>query len=355
MKKAFILFILFSPILSFGQYQSGFLSELYFGRQPSARAEALGKSYNSIDGDLSTVFFNPAGTATLKGAEMNSSLALPYYALQESKYFFASAGVNINQYLTIGISRNHFTWGEKINYFNGSNSLGSYTPRHSTYSLNVSSQPIQNLLIGLNANHLRWNPNNKSANSTYLDFGIIKKLPISDEVKTKQIVNLGASISNLNFAETSFNTIQGEFQENLPVINRYGVSYQFHLNEKWLSDTLQTFRFLVQTDYQLLLNSEYHRGLHAGIELMFLEILSLRWGYYEENINDYNFPTINRDQLHDITYGFGIQVPLEKLSKLPLNISFDYISLPQTPLTKGSNNLDDFSTYTLRLNWLFKG
>ena len=43
MKKALFCLILFLPLCSFAQYQTGFLRELYFGRQPSARAEALGE------------------------------------------------------------------------------------------------------------------------------------------------------------------------------------------------------------------------------------------------------------------------------------------------------------------------
>jgi len=83
MKKSIIFLVLVIPVLSFGQYDYEFWNESFLGRQPSARAEALGKGYCSIDGDLATIFYNPAGTATLQGAVINTSFASPYYFSDE--------------------------------------------------------------------------------------------------------------------------------------------------------------------------------------------------------------------------------------------------------------------------------
>lgn len=356
MKKSIVILVLVIPLLSFGQYEYGFLQESFFGRQPSARAESLGKGYSSIDGDLATVFYNPAGTATLQGIEINTSFASPYYILEKAKYNFISAGYNINKYLTIGISRNHFTTGQEIN---STDSVGNpiatgNTPTNSLYSLNISSQPIRNLFIGANTNYLIWEPIDESATSIYFDFGIIKKFEFGQKITTNHAINIGASITNLNFAKIKLDFNGYEFENNLPVITRYGVNYQFYLNKKWVSGTLNTFRLLLQGDYQLLLNSDYHNGFHTGAELMFLEILSLRIGYYKESVYDYDFPSVNKNEISDITYGFGLQISLNKLTKIPLNINFDYTSLPQTSYSKTQTSLENFSTYTLRINWIMK-
>jgi hypothetical protein len=45
-----VIFLLI-PIIYFGQYYGGFLPQFFFGRLPSARAEAMGKSYAFVDGD----------------------------------------------------------------------------------------------------------------------------------------------------------------------------------------------------------------------------------------------------------------------------------------------------------------
>ena len=356
MKKSIVISVLVIPLLSFGQYEYGFLQESFFGRQPSARAESLGKGYSSIDGDLSTIFYNPAGTATLQGIEINTSFASPYYLLEKAKYSVLSAGYNINKNLTIGISRNHFTTGQEINITDsvGNPIASGNTPTNSFYSLNISSQPIKNLFIGANTNYLIWKPIDESATSLYFDFGIIKKFQFGQKKSINHFVNIGASISNLNFAKIKLDFNGNKFEGDLPVITRYGANYQFYLNKKWIFDTLNTFRLLLQADYQLLLNSDYHNGFHTGAELMFLEILSLRIGYYKENEYDYDLPSANENEISDITYGFGLQIPLNKLTKIPLNINFDYTSLPQTSYSKTQTSWENFSTYTLRINWIMK-
>lgn len=356
MKKALIISILVIPLLSFGQYEYGFLHELYFGRQPSARAEALGKGYSSIDGDLTTIFYNPAGTSTLKGVEINTSFASPYYLLEKAKYNFISVGYNINKYLTIGISRNHFTTGQEVNL---SDSVGNpivtgHIPTNSIYTLNISSQPFKNLYIGLNTNYLSWKPIDESASSIYFDFGVIKKFEFRQKSAANHAFNLGASIINLNFAKIKLDFNGNEFKNDLPVITRYGINYQFHLNKKWISDTLNTFMLLVQGDYQFLLNSDYNNGFHSGLELLFFEILSARIGYYQETQYDYDIPSANENEISAITFGFGLQAPLYKLTKIPLIINLDYASLPQPSYSKTQTDWANFSTYTLRLNWILK-
>lgn len=356
MKKLLTTFILALPLLSFGQYQYGFLQELYFGRQPSARAEALGKGYSAIDGDLASIFYNPAGTASLKGAEINTSFASPFYSYENAEHSFISAGFNINKYLTVGISRNHFSFGEEIGVINttGNSNGETHIPKSSIYTLNLSSQPINNLFLGLNTNVLNWNPVDQSARTTYFDFGAIKKFDLRQQKATNHALSLAASITNLNFAEISLEYNGNETKNDLPVITRYGLNYQFHLNQQWLFDTLKTFSLMLHGEYQLLLNSDYHNGFHTGVEMMFFEILAARIGYYQESQNDYNFPAANKSEISDITYGFGLQLPLHKLTKLPLNLNFDYASLPQVSYTTQANSWENFSTYTLRLNWVMK-
>src|ERR1700752_4350542 len=102
MTKLKTLFIFLLPTFLFGQYKSGFLTENFFGRLPSARAEAMGQSYTSIDGDLSSIYFNPAGIATIKGLELNGSYTPPTFYLASGGFtsFFA-AGCRINKYLQV--------------------------------------------------------------------------------------------------------------------------------------------------------------------------------------------------------------------------------------------------------------
>lgn len=349
----FILFII--PTISFGQYKYGFLQETFFGRQPSARAEAMGRGYSSIDGDLTSIFYNPAGIATINGLEIDGSFSSPYYLAKYAKYNFTSIGYRFNDYVIIALSRNNFTLGQEITYtdING-NSLGTATPKNSNYTLTFSSQPIKNLFLGLSTNYFIWQPINKSATAIYFDFGVIKKIDFLQKDGFNHSINIGASITNVNYSKATIEFNGNTGTENFPVITRYGANYQFILNKGFLIDTLKTFKFLLQGDYKMLLNSQYHSGIHTGAEFKFLEILSVRVGYYKEKQYDYDIPTSNKNEISAITYGFGLQLPIDKLTQIPLNINFDYTSLPQPTYSVNRVIWDNFTTYNLRLNWIFK-
>jgi hypothetical protein len=356
MKKIIVIFILVIPSFSFGQYNYGFLQETFFGRQPSARAESLGKGYSSVDGDLASIFFNPAGTATLQGLEVNASFASPYYLAENASYSFISAGYNFNKYLSIAISSNHFTLGQESSAIDSAGYIidSGFTPANSNYSLNISSQPTRNLFIGVNTNYFIWKPIENSAKTLFFDFGIIKKFEFGKKTASQHSVSIGASIINLNFAKISLDFNGSVIENSLPVITRYGVNYQFYLNKELIFDKLTTFRLLFQGEYQMLLNSEYNKGFHTGLELMFLEMLSLRVGYFTENQKDLGYPSINKTEISCTTYGIGFQAPLYKLTKVPLNINFDFTSLPQVSYIKTDKHWENFLTYTLRINWMIK-
>ena len=354
-KKFVLITILFIPIFTFGKYEYPFMQEFFFGRLPSARAEAMGKSYCSIDGDLTTVYFNPSGIATIKELEIDYSLASPYYLLDKAKYNFISVGYKFNKYLILGLTRNHFTFGTKIDIVDQNGDvIGFYdSPHYSNYSLTIASQPIKNLFLGLNINYLLLNPINIEETTFYFDFGIIKKFQFLQKEKTRHFVSIGASITNFNSAKILFNFNGIEIKNSLPVISRLGANYEFTLDKHKLIDTLQTARFILQGEYQKLLNSEYESAIRSGCELMFLEILSFRAGYYKEKIYDFGIPSVNYSELGGWTLGIGLQIPLYKLTNVPLNINFDYTSLQQPSATSNYPTWDNFTTYNVRLNWIF--
>ena len=349
MRRFTIHFLLIVPTLSFGQYKYYFLKENFFDRQQCARAEAMGKSYTSVDGDLTTVYFNPAGVATIKGIEIDGSYTPPTYYLTEGYYRYFGVGYRINKYFQVAFSQFHFDYGK-------TNILGvNTTPYSERNTLTISSQPIKNLFLGLSTNYFIWQPGlDKPVTSIYLDFGAIKKFQFLQKETSGHSVNIGASISNFNYSKITFDFNGYKSINDLPVTTRFGANYQFALNRHLLIDTLQTFRLLIQGEYQKVLNSDYESAIRTGGEIMLLEILSIRAGYYKEIEYNYGFPSVNYGFISGLTYGIGLQFPLYKLTKVPLNINFDYTSLPQPLHSTVVNHWDNFTTYNLRLNWIFR-
>ncbi len=103
--------------------------------------------------------------------------------LENAQYSFISAGYNFHQYLTIGMSSNHFTAGQEVDVedFEGNIISTGHIPTNTLYSLNISSQPLPDLYVGLNVNHLIRKITDESAGTFYFDFGVIKK----NRIRTK--------------------------------------------------------------------------------------------------------------------------------------------------------------------------
>ncbi|MBL4703119.1 MAG: hypothetical protein JKY54_01270 [Flavobacteriales bacterium] len=344
--------LIFIPLLSFCQYTPGYQAEFFFGRQPSARVEAMGKGSVSLDGDMGTIYYNPAGLSNINGLEINGTYATPFYLADSAYYAYTGVGYRFNKYIQVALSRYHWNWNmaAMITGF-------ERTPSTSNYTLTLASEPFSNLFLGVNANYYVWDVGiGDPATTFYLDFGAIKKFNFLQRKTTQHESNIGASIANLNYAKATFSYLDSEFTEALPVTARFGASYQFTLDKHILLDTLKTLKLLIQSEYQTLLNSDYHSAIKVGGELSILEILAIRVGYYQEQVYDYSYPEVNHDQISDFTYGFGLQIPLDKLTKIPLSIKFDYTSLPQTPYSTSftEEELGKFSSYTVRLNWQIK-
>ncbi len=343
MKKLLTIFSLINSSISFGQYEAGSWSEFFFGRQPSARAEAMGKGYASIDGDLAAIHFNPAGIATINRLELNTSYTPPGYYSTKGYFTFYGLGLKQSKYFQLALSQFHFDFG-KTQVLNANK-----TPFTERNTLTISSEPINNLLVGINVNYFVWQPGiDKTSTTIYFDFGLIKKFNLS-HTHIPQSINLGASISNLNYSHVNatFGGITSKY--NLPVITRYGANYQLFIGRHFFPDSLHAIRLLLQSEYQMLLNSKYRSAIKIGGELMILEMLSIRAGYYKEKVYNYGFPDYNKSRIEDFTYGFGIQIPLYRFTKIPMNINFDYTSLPQVNYSRTLADPDKYKTYSLRV------
>lgn len=363
MKKIIKIFavLLFTGIFcdSFSQTYSGTLQELFFGWQPSARAEAMGRSFASVPDDALSYYYNPAGLASLEGLNISGSFAGPYYLLDTAKYNYFSASYKIKKYGTVGFSRDYFTYGYDVIVTDEfGNITGKYEPYVTNYRLTLSSEVIKDLLIGVNLNLLQGRygsevsvGNERSNNSDvfYIDLGVLKSFNIQSG-KLNHKFNIGTSLINLNSASYGNEASQGD---KLPVILRLGASYDLSVNDKSIIKKLNSYNVLVNAEYEDLLNSKYYGGFHSGLEFTFLELLSLRGGYYTMEIDD---NCINcKDKLSEFTYGFGVNVPVRQLSdsKIPLEVKFDYINLKQPSHITNKDDWNNFHVYTIRVNWIF--
>ena len=212
------------------------------------------------------------------------------------------------------------SYGEKYYTLNEIGEIiDGYTPYLSNYTLTMATPLSDALSVGWNINYFSENYGDDPHSTLFFDVGTIYKYKLTSFVASEDEISFGGSVRNFTFSKVKYDSVD----EELPVISRFGISYSFlpEINNN-------TIEVLAQAEYQYLLNYDYRDGLHLGLETKFLEMLSLRCGYYFEDIDDHDHDE-NEDHLSQFTYGLGIDIPVYKFTDYPIHLQIDFTSLPQ--------------------------
>lgn len=318
--------------------------DIYYGRSPSAKAESMGKGMVANPSNEFASFFNPASSSFLKGLDLSASFShnnRRNYNYEGINYKFKNGGGSL------GISRYYIGMG--LNEDRSDNV--SYT----FYALNYSNEVADDLFAGANLNLInsyipgyQSYPSNvipENIMSASIDIGAIKTFDLSEEKspERKQMITLGASITNLTF------TIMQDYffgRYNLPVLLRTGGAYNIDILKSGSARNdlfASMLNLLVHGEYEKELRYDDLDLLKGGLEIKIYEILSLRGGIYGEwgtggYWNNY------------FTYGAGLNIPINKLTHgdYPFKLIIDYVNLKQSPRTNSSK----FSVVSIKLNWI---
>lgn len=347
--------VIFTTGMAIAQDYGGVLDYFFLGRQPSAKAEAMGKAMVATGTDAFSSFYNPASISQNKGLVLSTSFATPYYVADNANFIFIGTTYNFGKYGVLGLSFYRFSFGESIFITSETDPTAQddkFTPTTSMYTLTFSTETFKNLYLGINVNFVR-DKGVETAKSYPIDFGLLKVFIFGKSQK----ISLGASFYNITNSKIVYDVNDNRIKEALPISFHLGTSYQVFLgNSELTSAKLNTFGILLQLEYQDLFNSRFHDGFRVGAELSFIEVLYVRVGLYREEINDYGFPDVNKSNLTDFTYGLGIEIPINKFtrSRTPLNVKLDITTMKQPSFIKNFDNWENFSVYNLSLNWGFK-
>ncbi len=337
------LIFLFINCTAFGQSTkgggyNGLLSELFFERQPSARAEAMGRTYGVVGNDVAVTFFNPAALGRVK----NMQLEATYINLPGTNFYsFFGTAYQVNRFAGFGLSRFHFDRGVK-SYVGADDKTYFYDTFSSNYGLTFASQPIKNLYLGGKGNYYLYQDEpNYTAKAFTADLGVLQLFELKPEAPAIHTLTWGASFTNLSLARMG--------GEALPAFYRFDMAYQV-VSEK---DGRDFMDFIFQMGYKNLVNSRYFTSLHFGGELKVWEVFAIRAGYYVDS-GDGSMAMPNGK----FTGGFGVQVPIDEFSKgrLPIHIQLDFTRLQiEKILSLQPVQQPMFNTFSFLINWKFKG
>jgi hypothetical protein len=351
----FLVLFQYKPVLSSQGPRNTynfFLQEYFLGRQPSAKAEAMGRGLVAYPEYEYSSWYNPATIGLSETFTANGSYASPYYYLDSAHYDYLGVTHNTGKYGAIGFSRYYMSEGLNYVFTDPNDDI-----KTTLYTLNYACQPVKDLYAGVNFNVLSihipdiiGNPGGSSQTLYPIDIGMMQIFRIQETKNTIQKITLGSSLFNLN--NVQYTAMDVNQSESLPVILRLGASYNFQYTQRISqSHELRTLNLMSHIEIEDVLNSRYCTVIKGGLDLSFLEIFSLRLGYFSQNLNSENYPG-NLSEQHQITYGFGLQIPLTKITKgnLPLRIKFDYTSLEQPAYANGTD-FRNYNSLSISLRW----
>lgn len=326
----------------------GSFDPLFFLRDASARAEALGGGDMAMTGDLRSVFSNPASILSLQGLEFYGHTATPYYIANAARYHNAAIGYRISDRLAFGAAYNRFEYGWENSGLQFGDDLGEPIDGSELEVLHatVGYKVLGGLSVGVTGSWLK----DEYANGPDLLWwspGLAHTMQPSRKGVLRHGLSAGISLHNANQAERNITYEYRRFVFNMndpvPTMGRAAVAYTLGLHKGWLVDTLRSAAFTVHVQLDDEINEPTNTALRIGAELWLLDLLALRCGWFQESVYDYGYPEYNKNELNEFTYGFGVNIPVGLFTKgkVPLTIGVDYTEMPQWSYSVG-----DLSPFT---------
>ncbi len=257
----------------------------------SARASALGGSYNSATNDVNSIFYNPAALSTLTNRQASVGFSKYLLDINSGNIAFSQRYKNAG-YFGAGIRYINYGSFDKID--EQSNNLGTFTPGDIALSIGYSNLYKNNFHYGVNLKFIYSKIDVYSSTALAVDLGALYTLPASMWDFGISLLNAGAQLSKYNTTK-----------ENLPLDLRVGVS-------KKLEHLPLTVHFelsnLTESQNKFL---DRFKSLSVGGEFDFSDNVKFRIGY--NNGQRQNLTTGSSIGIGGFSTGLGIKF-LEKYS-----------------------------------------
>lgn len=329
-----ILFLLLLTVITGSlrsQSYNGAFYESFYGRNPGARGEALGRSGVSLIGDPFSQYANPASLATIYGGFAAIAHSSNYYANPEAGFDYLSIAYRFGNTGTFGLISEEIEPGY-VDSGSTDPSIPELTAMKTSYSrIYYARAATDDFYWGIAMSILQpdFSYNQNPANSLWrdddiggatLDIGLLKIFNLHT-VRNFHQLNLGLSLSNIfgfTYESSALSSPVGQ-----PSVLRIGASYSFTRN--------YDFQAGLTLEYEDNLNSDHYEAVHTGLELTFFEWLVLRAGFFAQDLRDCENCNTSVSQF---TYGLGIRISKVPYAKLPMSVGFDVSLTEQPPLQK---------------------
>ena len=310
----FVLFVVSFQICNAQQYYPNFyLDSFFFYNGPSTATEGNANVYLINTGDAFSSSYNPALPSYSNNVRFSYSTSQKINNGEHILYDNYGVDVPIKNIGTVSLTRRYFDYKFYIGPDLGPNQLPEGSINYASYNLNYSREIYKGLSCGIGINHFIVDvPYVKGYDKVYNELNLgasyIYNLPGSDYFSQYAMANI--SVMNIPTTYTKTDLYTDTF---LPQIDHVSLGY---ISKYGKTNNLDVFQAEIQIEYSDLLNSKYYNSIGIGGEIKFLEIVSIRAGYYN----------IKGDYFSDdeITDGLGFSYPFKVYLEIPLVIGVDY-------------------------------
>lgn len=338
MKKITVLVLILSPNIIFAQTYNDFAKEIFFGRLPSAKTEAMGRILTLNLDQYFVSQSNPANLSNSQGINIFYSNCTPYYLLDNATYNYF--GISYNHPVLGALAFNYLNFNSGIEYFNENKYL--YTI---TYSYNIRDW----FMMGISANLFVYDFGfDKNYSSSFFELGLSRNFKFIQNSSLSSEINLASQIKNI--FNQSFSAIDENQSDPFPSVFRIGIGNTIRYLDKAISSDYYLVGFTLGFEYQDLFNSSKKTAYKIGSEISVFDVIFLRGGYYYETPFEY-LNTV--EKIEEFTYGAGLKLDFGKLFHydFPIIMLADYTNLKQPSYITDYNDWKNFSVITIIINY----
>ncbi len=289
---------------------------------PGARSGGMGETGVAVANDAYATYWNPAGLANMRGQSFSVMHAnwLPEFNLGDLYYDYASYVHHHSGWGTFGISATYLNLGEQQGMDENANETGTFNSYNLAVGVTYGTNLKPDLSVGLTMKyiHLKLADTGTGAekgkgtgSSVALDLGVLYKIGFIDRL------TFGANLSNMGPKITFIDASQAD---PIPTNLKFGLAYEVlssdynkltvtvegnkllvkkHEGEDGGSDSWYKAVFSSWSDDQLM----KRMNGSIGAEYWYANLISLRAGYFYEDIGKRRFATFGAGLRYSI-YGF---------------------------------------------------
>lgn len=303
-----------------------------------ARTIALGESFAGMRGDLATMFYNPAGIASIEGIHATYSQRSLDWISYLADFRYSSLQTAVQTPIAVfGAFYSRLSYGE-LTVATSADPLGYGKARPYDHTLGVvgAFKPLPGFDVGVSVKGFQYvdlpaapeGRDGVTETSTswaiMVDLGALYTRALTGGPFSHDL-SVGVSLQNFGSDVVSSGSGNSTSSEQPARFLRLGVSYSVAVLPPSENGIIPC-RLTATGEYRNILNTRYYangeRDYYGwGVELTGFEILALRAGWFLSNI-DWIYGTAAEPK---VRYGAGVHLPMHKLGLgVPLAIRADY-------------------------------